>query len=270
MRDLVFRVAPELPLGKTQKMAMVRGLVFAIVAELPKHLPERPMAEVFLRSINMSPLLEGVEVLVCNFNGVICATTGVKREAWHKVLDEQDRGADEVLQKIVDAKVGDRYEILRQTFYVVGVETERIPVLVQLYAERYENLTQEGIKTCGMFPGTKEALTALAGRFQIYLDCQTPRESLMKTLEYFGITGFFKGIHDSSGNVLENLKRIIGESGIASEKILMIGSDDKHLSAAMSCGVRFMGVSDKYNKWEAGKTVFPLIADLRSLVGLPA
>lgn len=209
-----------------------------------------------------------VRVWVFDIDGVVLDSKSVKRDAWRGVFSDRSREDDEVLQKMVDAKVGDRYEILRRALLETDATGAEIPGMVQVYAGRYDDLVKEGIRERGMFLHVPEVLAMLSGYAAVYANSQTPDASLIATLEAFGIIGSFKAVLGSSASKVENLRTIIAHEEVVPIEVVMVGDEDKDLGAAREVGCRFIGIADEINGWSAGHEEFPVLASLRDILGI--
>ncbi len=211
-----------------------------------------------------------IKVLVFDVDGVLLDSKGVKRESWRGVFADRSREDDKLLQAKVDARVGDRYAIIRQTLWELG-ESADLDKKIARYAARYDELVREGIRERGVFPGVLEMLARLIRRYPLYVNSFTPDKALRATLELFDLAKHFRGIYGSSRSKVLNLKDIGVREGMWSGHLLMIGDEPGDDEAASAVGCRFLGIADKVNGWRAGAILpFPVVAatvELEALLG---
>ncbi len=206
--------------------------------------------------------------IVFDVDGVILDSKLVKRDAWHAVFHDRAPEDDALLQDKVDAKVGDRYGILRKTGTAIGIAEADLAGFVDAHARRYDEAVRAGIRKRGTFPGVPEALALLAKGFRLHTNSGTPSEPLRRTLEEFGIAKYFQSIRGSECTKVQNLLDIALIDQVPPPNLIMIGDEEGDRRAAEVVLCRFVGIADAVNGWKPDASAHPPI--IPSVAALPA
>lgn len=212
--------------------------------------------------------LHGIKAIAFDFDGTLADSNVVKRLAWRSVFTDRSEQHNEVLQRIVDAKVGDRFKILEETFIALKEPADSIQMLVERYAAVYEQLVQSDIFKSGLFPGTLEMLQKFTSRIPLYINSATPETPLIKIISALNIANYFKGIYGGPSTKIENLNRISLREGVSPSEILMVGDGFDDLSGARESGCVFVGIANQSNDWARGATQHSVISRVDELVNL--
>lgn len=201
-----------------------------------------------------------IKTIVFDFDGVIADSKAVKRDAWRKVFSDRSPEDSELLGREVDARKGDRYDILRRTLTQLGIHGEELDRQVNRYADRYNELVQSGIKERGLFPGVPEMLGRLSEQYPLYVNTATPDDAIRATLVMFGLGGYFCGVFGSvSGSKSDNLRRIARQLNLRPSQVLMVGDEERDRDAALEVGAQFLGIADSINRWSQDGFPHPLL-----------
>jgi len=207
-----------------------------------------------------------IKVIVFDFDGVIVDSNALKENAWSSVFIDRDDRAKKIIENIASSRRGDRFYIIERALIELGEPKEKIPSLVDYYANRYNDLVFENIINHGIFQGVPESLNNFSKRYSLYINSATPEQPLKEIVERLELSNYFKGIHGSPASKLDNLKRVKELEGIDKGSILMVGDSDVDFFAAKSAGVKFIGVRNSFNKWS--NCEFPTIESINEIKDL--
>jgi phosphoglycolate phosphatase-like HAD superfamily hydrolase len=203
-----------------------------------------------------------VQVVVCDFDGVIVDSNRLKHEAFFRLFPAEVAPiVDEVLAA---AREQSRYEIIGRILTRAGGSAD--PGTVASLAELYDRDVTAGVRAIGLPPGVRETLADLATRYQLYLNSSTPEDSLRRTVDDLGIGELFLDERGGPASKLDNLSSILAAAEAVGEEVVVVGDGESDLTAARACGCLFVGIRNDYNRWLPGD--FPLIADLTDLPAL--
>jgi phosphoglycolate phosphatase-like HAD superfamily hydrolase len=201
-----------------------------------------------------------VKTIVFDFDGVIVDSNALKRDVWNFVFNDRDEWVNEILQKNVDMKIGDRFDILEKTFINLGERQENVPALIRHYTDRYNLLIKEGILKTSAFPRIHEILGNLSLKYSLYINSVTPEKPLKETVEVLGIVKYFREIFGSTATKEDNLKKVLSLEFLAPQNLLMVGDGEIDALTAAAVGAKFIGITNEFNSWK--DTSFPLLPDL--------
>ena len=218
------------------------------------------------------------KVVSFDFDGVLVADSDAvfKKEAWEKVLAFAEGRYEPFLEEgkgmFGSGKPGGRVDILQHVFRGLGIPTDAIPGRAEEAARVFDEYVQAKILGAGLVPGAMETLEELSRRgVPLYLNSGTPTSALTLTARNLDISRFFAGILGSTaepqgGSKVHNLRIIKEKEAVVPTEILFVGDSDSDAQAAAEFGCRFLGVSNRWNGWEAEGRAFPLVADLRDVM----
>ncbi len=218
-----------------------------------------------------------IKVASFDFDGVFVLDSDAvfKKEAYEKIFSgyQGRHGAALSEAKVLfgSGKPGGRGEVLRYVFRKLGEPENTLEMRVKKESLSFDRYVQEKIASAGLVPGSVEMLNDLSRRgVALYLNSGTATAALSESALNLGIAGFFKMILGSTpepvgGSKAENLRFILEKEGIGPDGMLFVGDSDYDAEAARECGCRFLGVSNRWNRWKAGEKPFPLVEDLRDV-----
>lgn len=165
-------------------------------------------------------------------------------------------------------KKGGRKEILEYVFRKMGESEEAIEAFVAKALEQFDEYVQEGILKDGLVVGVLPALKELSRRgISLYLNSGTATEALKLSARNLNIDCLFVGILGSSASKVDNLLYIAEKEGADFPEILVVGDGDSDVEAARELGCSFIGVTNCWNQWVKEEKPFPLVTDLREILG---
>lgn len=219
--------------------------------------------------------MEPIKIIVFDFDNCIALDehTGegseeIKDRAWFDVFFEYDRETlGEVIAQgkfaIVGGK-GDRNDIARHVLEHFKFPAHDLSREVIARCNRFDAIVQGEIGELSITPMVRCILRDLSGRFSIYINTATPKESIIKTLQMLDLE-FFKGIYGRPGTKVGNLQEIIVAEGVFANEVLFVGDMQSDYEAAQAGGCQFIGVRTKRNATWHESQPFPVIGSLAEL-----
>jgi phosphoglycolate phosphatase-like HAD superfamily hydrolase len=222
-----------------------------------------------------------IKAAVFDFDGVFVLDSDAifKRDAWGVALSAFDRTEWEPLLREANSifghgKPGGRKEILEHVFRGLGKDEGDIEQLVANASALFDAHVQTEIKKAGLVPGAREMLEQLKTREIVcFLNSGTATSALIRSAENLGIAGYFDGIYGSTkemtdtgtelpgGGKIENLERV-EKAGFSRVEIIVIGDGVSDLEAAKKFGCRFLGIANKWNRWDESRLDFEYVQNL--------
>lgn len=215
-----------------------------------------------------------MKAVVFDFDGVfVLDSDGVfKKKAWDVALraygDQYKPFHREGESMFGSGKPGGRVEIFRHIYGRLGVSADRLNELVTEGSRVFDEYVQGRILEAGLVPGAMDMLENLSARsLSIYLNSGTATDALKRSAVNLKIDHFFSDILGSSTkSKVDNLLYIMRREDTKPANILVIGDGDSDVKAAKEVGCPFIGVANRWNKWDKDKKTFPLITDLREII----
>lgn len=208
--------------------------------------------------------------IVMAVNGTLFDTRWLKRDGWKEVFADRPAGDQQVLNKWVVAKPGDRYVILRRALTELGVAADDVPALVTKYAEVYDEATKD-IGPEMIFDGVPEALAKLknAGK-PLFVSSLTPDDRLSAILLDCGLAEYFTGVYGSTTTPTkkEQIALIADRLAVDAGQILVVSDRPTDIDPARLLGCQVVGISDPINGWQNGVEPFPVVSGVRDLPAL--
>lgn len=218
----------------------------------------------------------GFTAIIFDCDGVLLDSNALKTDCFRKVLEEADFDAGDVARflEFQQASFGmSRYRLFEALLgwsLVKPTELDR-DALVARYAATLGGRYTKASAT----PGMREILTELAANLPLYIVSGSDQAELREVMAERGDAGFFRGIHGSPTNKVENLALVLAELAAggtppAPERVVFIGDAEADLMAARAHGLRFVymdGFSAAKPRMRqlAAETGAPMIHDLREL-----
>ncbi len=209
-----------------------------------------------------------IKILVLDFDGVVTPRSEFfKQEAWRDVFSSYGKRAEkpflEAEKKYGGGRGGDRFDILQETYKLLGEPSDKIAELVKLGSEIFDKYVQKKILEAGINSNSKKTLESLSHKVPIYLNSATPVESLARSVKALGIESCFKASLGSPKSKVENFKYVSQKENTTPQEILFVGDGDSDYRAALEFGCKFIGFANDWNKWD--KKSFPLIRNLNEI-----
>lgn len=217
-----------------------------------------------------------IKVIVFDFDGVLVDSNSLKRAAFYDLFKDAgsiDKKMIDDAWTEIDGQNKTRFEFIRAVFSKSGKSRAELEDLVKLYAEKYDEIVQEGIKSGGLITGAWEVLDNFSRQHRIYIDSATPDTNLQKTVDMLGIRRFLKGVYgkeiiglfsnpDSKKIVL---KKIMDSEKVSGDEVLFVGDGEVDRDAASAYSCKFVGIANESNGWtEAEKFItIKSIAELK-------
>jgi phosphoglycolate phosphatase-like HAD superfamily hydrolase len=177
-----------------------------------------------------------ISAAVFDFDGVVLESADIKTNAFRRLFDGDERAVAYHL-----ANVGtSRYIKFRHiTTEILGRpytdEEER------RLGDRFSALVLEEVLTCPFVPGARELIERRGRQLPLFVASATPEDELRHIVSSRGLGEAFAGVYGTPPTKGEILRRIIDQSQLAREEVVMVGDAKTDLAGAREAGVRFVG-----------------------------
>jgi phosphoglycolate phosphatase-like HAD superfamily hydrolase len=206
----------------------------------------------------MLEVLEGIRCVALDFDGTLVDSNAVKRRTYDEILGPL--GAGPALVSSVLARVeGDRSDVIAEVFRALVAErrvsAEEARRLIPHAIRAYTDACEEAVAGCPERPGVARSLPQLAARYALYVNSDTPEDTLRRIVEHRSWTGFFRGVYGRPRTKPDNLRRIAQQEGVELPRVVMVGDGRRDQDAARAAGCPFIGVASDGNDLADGGIV---------------
>lgn len=212
-------------------------------------------------------VLDELEALVFDFDGVILESAGLKGDAFLELFADHPEHLDAIRAHHLENLGVSRFDkfdwIYRNLLKRPLSEDESLKL-----GRGYARLVVEKTATIPFVPGALEVLESLAGRKPLYVASATPHEELLALVERRGLDGFFERVVGSPPDKATVLAGIVRDGGYDPRKVLMIGDGMTDYLAARACGCPFVARIDPAAPAQPFPDGVPGVADLVALEAL--
>ena len=117
---------------------------------------------------------------------------------------------------------------------------------LQKLAEKFEQLSIQGVLNAPMVAGAMEAIESLHGRVPLFVASGAPHDELIKIFFRRNLSRYFEAVWGSPPGKAELLERIISNAGAKPQRTLMVGDSSTDIEAAEACGTLFYGRGSQF------------------------
>ena len=210
-----------------------------------------------------------IKCLVFDFDGVLADSNAVKHKAYFDIFANVGV-TPRILGGVLAKCDGDRYQVIKQVLLelakegLVSAELHSDELMTR-YAEHYNRICEDFAVTCREIAGVSTSLPQLARYYALYVNSDTPEESLRRIINRRGWGDYFRAVLGRPRTKVENLKRILEYESITGSEVGFVGDSQRDLDAAMRCGCRFIGVRSDGNDFDLKEVL--VVNDLSMLEG---
>lgn len=184
-----------------------------------------------------------IKTVVFDFDGVLVDSEPLKTAGFRRIFsDFNEPVPEEIIATAMEkfsAGRGNRFDIIRETLRV-SRGAEPTEEEVKTYVARYGAGVDEAIRSLSVSPESHDALGALAARFPLYVNSNTPEQPVQETVQRLGLGGYFKKVLGTPNTKVENLKAIAALESATPEEMVFVGDGEADYNAAVQFGCRFI------------------------------
>ena len=209
-------------------------------------------------------MLDGIDVIFFDFDGVILESAGIKTAAFREVFADVDAS----VRFHLDNQGISRFEKFRfHCEQVLGLAYDE--EVERAMNAAFDAIVQRQVDAAPFVPGALELLEALRGSTPAYVASGTPEGELHRIVGVRGLDPLFAGVHGSPRSKSAIARDVLGCLDVAPQRSLFIGDATADLTGALDAGTAFIGrvAEGETSPFPAHITV---ISDLSPLVEAPA
>ncbi len=194
-----------------------------------------------------------IRAVVFDFDGTLVDSPAIKEAAFAEIA-EAITGGEAALGRVrADGGAQDRHAVFGRFAALLAAANGIADPEAwgRQLAARYTELCEARISCCPECPGAGEALSQLRAQgYLLYLNSATPAEALLPILKRRGLLQEFRAAYGIPPSKEANLRRILVETGLAPEQVVVVGDgvDDRASAAAVGC--HYIGAGCGKNEYE--------------------
>lgn len=184
-------------------------------------------------------MLNQIEILILDFDGVVIESNDVKTQAFEKVFSQFPRYKDTMMQFHYGNVSVSRIEKFNYLAALMGrVEDAKFKANL---AANFSQFVLEGILTVPLVKGIERFLKIVKGRLPVYLASVTPANELNYILKNRSLIHWFNGVYGCPPWTKENaIRDILSRNTALPENALLIGDSAGDQEAALKTAVQFI------------------------------
>ena len=181
------------------------------------------------------------EIIIYDFDGVICDSVNIKTEAFVELYQSYGKGVQEAVKEYHLAHGGiSRYEKFRYFQSVLlreSVNQQQIDAL----ADQFSLLVKQKVIASKYIPGVIDFLKVNKGKKQ-FVCTGTPQNEIEDIVEKKGIKALFDEVYGSPKTKIEIIKIILEKHSVSPKDCLFFGDAMTDYDAAKACSIPFIGI----------------------------
>ena len=181
-----------------------------------------------------------IKAIIFDFDGVICESIEVKKEAFRKLFLDYP----EHLEEIVDYHMANgglsrykKFEYIYQKILKKDLSEEKSQELGRKFSE----YGVEDVIASDFVIGAEEFLKKYSQRLSLFIASGTPEEEMVMIAKSRRLEVFFKGVYGSPKTKSEMVRKILTENHFKNYDVIFVGDAVNDYYGAQDNGVRFIG-----------------------------
>ncbi|PQO45539.1 HAD family hydrolase [Blastopirellula marina] len=196
-----------------------------------------------------------IRTIVFDFDGVLVASNAIKRDAYFHIFRKAAVSDEQIDACIGQHHDGNRYDVIGAIIdtltapHKLSCEVDR-PVLIEHYAQLYNQQCEAAVATCDEVEGASELLALLSDTIPLYINSATLEEPLKRVVRQRGWHHRFQGVFGSPTSKVANLEKARQAESCRPEEIAFVGDGQRDWNAARTFGCPFIGVRNCHTDFE--------------------
>lgn len=201
-----------------------------------------------------------IRAAVFDFDGVVLESADIKTNAFRRLFD----GHPAAVAYHLEHQGVSRYEKFRHITTEILGETYTDEDERRLGA-RFSELVLDEVLACPFVPGAQALLERRASELPLFVASGTPEGELRMIASARGVADWFTGIYGTPPTKGEIIGRVLDETALAPDDVVMIGDARTDLEGAQTAGVPFIGRVRPGDPDPFAGDQVPVVSDLAEL-----
>lgn len=181
-----------------------------------------------------------VQAIIFDFDGVICESVGVKKEAFRKLFENYPNQVDRIVQYHMDNGGISRFK----KFDVIYRDMLKEPLSEEKKQElgrKFSEYCYQGVLDAPFVPGAYEFLEKYHQQLKFFVVSGTPEDEMIQVVKDRGLSPFFRGVYGSPRSKAELNQMVMDKFAIPSDEVIFVGDSINDLEGAQEAGISFIG-----------------------------
>ena len=177
-----------------------------------------------------------IRAAVFDFDGVVLESADIKTNAFRRLFD----GNSAAVAYHLEHQGVSRYEKFRHiTTEILGRSYTEADA--SRLGERFSELVLDEVLACPFVPGAQALLERRSREVPLFVASGTPEGELRTIASARAVARWFAGIYGTPPTKAQIIGRVLEETALAPDDVVMIGDARTDLEGAQTAGVRFIG-----------------------------
>lgn len=173
-----------------------------------------------------------LKTIVFDFDGTLIDSQKMKLEAFFKLFPKENHYVSTVAGVLSEMPEASRYMILTSILERLNCKKSKLNSEIERLALEYDQIVVQGALNCPEIPGATALLELAYKNHQLYLNSNTPVESLIAIVSGRGWSKYFKEIFGYPYGKEPALRKIMMVEMNSPEEILVVGDGHSDREAA--------------------------------------
>jgi len=183
--------------------------------------------------------VDGIKVLILDFDGVVVESNEVKTEAFRHVFSRFPEQAEAMMKFHYDHISLGRFDKFDYLLKLLGRTNDM--GLKEDIAQEFSLRVLEGMMIVPLVSGALKFLHMVTPMIPVYLASVTPAEELAIILKQHDLSHWFKDVYGCPPwEKSAAIQDVLSKEGLMPEQALLIGDSAGDQRAAKSCGIEFL------------------------------
>ena len=201
------------------------------------------------------------EVLIYDFDGVICDSVEIKTAAFKELYKNYDY---KIQSQVMDYHIRNsgisRFEKFRY-YQTVLLKKELDEKEIKNLARKFKLLVKEKVTNASYIVGAREFIEMNSFKKQ-FVCTGTPETEIIEIIKEKKLINFFENIYGSPKSKIEIINIIIRKTNIKKNKCVFFGDAMTDYNAALSCKIPFIGIRNSHTTFPKGTVTIDNFKDL--------
>ena len=209
-----------------------------------------------------------IKSIIFDFDGVIVDSVDIKTNAFVDIYNSETNIIKEKIKDYHLQNLGiSRYDkicFFERNFLKKNLIKNDIEIKLDKFAVE----VQTRVKNSNFIDGALEFLKNYNKNYNLFISSATPETELRNIILHKKINKYFLDIYGSPKNKAQHINKIIKNYDLDKKEILFVGDSRNDFFSAKKCDLKFVGLINKYEKFNQFKYRIKNIFDLVDIISL--
>lgn len=186
--------------------------------------------------------IKTLKTIVFDFDGTLIDSQKMKLEAFYQLFPPDQCHQKIVMDVLSEVPEESRYVILASILNRMNFNTDHLEAKVQQLARDYDHIVVQGAINCREKPGATSLLQSAFNNYHLYINSNTPKDSLLIIVKHRGWLDYFTGIYGYPYGKEASLREIIKLEQVNPCEVIVVGDGKSDQLSAENVGCNFFAI----------------------------